>query len=40
MTARLKSAEPVLKNLVDSGRLTIDGAFHDLESGSVVLLDR
>ena len=40
MTARLKSAEPVLKNLVDSGRLTIDGAFHDLASGAVALLDR
>jgi carbonic anhydrase len=37
--ARLKSAEPVLKNLVESGRLTIDGAFHDLESGVVALLD-
>jgi len=40
MTARLKSTEPVLKNLVASGRLTIDGAFHDLESGAVALLDR
>jgi len=40
ITARLKSAEPVLKNLVDSGRLTIDGAFHDLASGAVALLDR
>jgi len=40
MTARLKSTEPVLKNLVDSGRLTIDGAFHDLASGAVALLDR
>ena len=40
ITARLRSAEPILKNLVDSGRLTIDGAFHDLASGAVALLDR